>query len=433
MTAQTTPQRDRAVVIIPWTELTDRPTQDRISETQGLVDALGCEAVVFRTDNVRKPTPRYLFSGGLLERLKDDVEACEPALVIIDHALTPIQQRNLETHLNTKVIDRTGLILEIFGLRALTREGILQVELARLLYERSRLVRTWTHLERQRGGRGFLGGPGETQLEADRRMIDRQLERLRRDLADVRRTRSVQRAGRRRAEKPIIALVGYTNAGKSTLFNRLCDADVLAKDMPFATLDPTVRQMTLPNIGDVAVIDTVGFITDLPTHLIDSFRATLEEVLEADLILHVRDRASEADESQKRDVERVLARLSETMDAELPPILEVWNKVDALEPERLSALKLKVQHLEETPAILVSALTGTGLDALQTEIEDALGSGRITLDICLSAQDGEARAWLHENAIIEAETFTENGSTQLNVSLSVKDHGRWLARFANAG
>lgn len=424
-------ETDTAIVIIPWTELSDRPTPERVEETAGLTQALGCDAVVLRTEQVRNPTPRYLLSGGLLERLKEDVDTLKPSLVILDHSLTPVQQRNLENYLQIKVIDRTGLILEIFGLRALTREGILQVELARLMYERSRLVRTWTHLERQRGGRGFLGGPGETQLEADRRMLDRQLERLRRDLADVQRTRSVQRAGRRKAEKPILALVGYTNAGKSTLFNLLCDANVLAKDMPFATLDPTVRQMELPNLGDIAVIDTVGFITDLPTHLIDSFRATLEEVLEADLILHVRDRASEADHSQKYDVEQVLKRLSDKMDADLPPILEVWNKADALTPERYQALELSADRLEDPGAVLVSALTGTGLQDLKDRIEDTLSAGRIILNLVLKPKDGEARAWLHENAIIDAESFMENGDTHLTVSLAMRDYGRWRSRFSD--
>lgn len=420
-----------AVVILPWTEFPDRPTPERLQETLGLTQALGCVAAALRPEQVRNPTPRYLLSGGLLERLKGDVDTLKPDLVIIDAALTPVQQRNLENYLQVKVIDRTGLILEIFGLRALTREGILQVELARLMYERSRLVRTWTHLERQRGGRGFLGGPGETQLEADRRMLDRQVERLRRDLADVQRTRGVQRAGRRKAEKPVLALVGYTNAGKSTLFNALCGADVLAKDMPFATLDPTVRQMNLPNLGDVAVIDTVGFITDLPTHLIDSFRATLEEVLEADLILHVRDRASEADESQKRDVELVLKRLSDRMDIELPPILEVWNKADALDDNRRIALKLRAERLEPPGAVLVSALKVLGLQALKDRIEDTLSAGRVQLNVLLAPKDGEARAWLYENSIIEAETFTAKGETQLTLSLSLKDYGRWRTRFGD--
>ncbi|MEL6416394.1 MAG: GTPase HflX, partial [Pseudomonadota bacterium] len=268
---------EKAGIIIPWTQVADRPSEDRMEESSGLVEALGCELMFLRAEQVRKPTPGYLLSGGLLERLEEDVRAFGCSIVIIDAALTPIQQRNLEKRLGVKVIDRTGLILEIFGLRARTKEGTLQVELARLLYERSRLVRTWTHLERQRGGSGFLGGPGETQLEADKRMIDRAVGRLRRDLADVQRTRRVQRQGRKRRDRLIIALVGYTNAGKSTLFNRLTGANVMAKDMPFATLDTTIRKIDLPNIGEANLIDTVGFISDLPTHLVDSFRATLEE------------------------------------------------------------------------------------------------------------------------------------------------------------
>lgn len=425
------PQRSQAIVIIPWTEREDRPTQDRIVETEGLTEALDCETIILRTEHVRNPTPRFLLSGGLLERLKADVEAHKPSLVIIDHALTPVQQRNLEVHLLTKVIDRTGLILEIFGLRALTREGMLQVELARLNYERSRLVRTWTHLERQRGGRGFLGGPGETQLEADRRMLDRQLERLRRDLESVRRTRSVQRAGRRKSGKPIIALVGYTNAGKSTLFNQLCNASVLAKDMPFATLDPTIRQMEFPKLGSVAVIDTVGFITDLPTHLIDSFRATLEEVMEADLILHVRDRAADSDDSQKRDVETVLSQLSETSKADLPPVMEVWNKADLLTSDKYAALQQSSYHADGTGAVLVSALNGKGVDALKDRIEALLARKRISMSLSLPSTDGEARAWLHENAIIEREDFDDGGQTHLKVTMSIDDYGRWQNRFAD--
>ncbi|HPE47250.1 MAG TPA: GTPase HflX, partial [Hyphomonas sp.] len=289
------PAPEVAGVIIPWFTPANRPTEDRLEETAGLVEALGCELSFLRPEHVRQVNSAQLLSGGILERLATDLEAHQCTLAVIDGALTPVQQRNLEKKLGVKVIDRTGLILEIFGLRARTKEGRLQVELARILYERSRLVRTWTHLERQRGGGGFLSGPGESQLEADRRMLDDRITRLKADLEDVRRTRAVQRAGRQRSGKPIIALVGYTNAGKSTLFNRLTGASVLARDMPFATLDPTIRRLDLPTLGEAALIDTVGFITDLPTHLIDSFQATLEEAMQADLLIHVRDRSSRSD------------------------------------------------------------------------------------------------------------------------------------------
>ena len=336
---------EKAGIIIPWTQVADRPSEDRMEESSGLVEALGCDLMFLRAEQVRKPTPGYLLSGGLLERLEEDVKAFGCSMVIIDAALSPIQQRNLEKRLGVKVIDRTGLILEIFGLRARTKEGTLQVELARLLYERSRLVRTWTHLERQRGGSGFLGGPGETQLEADKRMIDRAVGRLRRDLADVQRTRRVQREGRKRRDRLIIALVGYTNAGKSTLFNRLTGANVMAKDMPFATLDTTIRKIDLPNIGEANLIDTVGFISDLPTHLVDSFRATLEEALSADLLIHVRDRSSASDEDQKQDVLKVLQQLSDLTETPLPPMIEVWNKIDLVDPET-GALEVWVRCLD---------------------------------------------------------------------------------------
>ncbi|MEL6860867.1 MAG: GTPase HflX [Pseudomonadota bacterium] len=405
----------------------------RLEETSGLVEALGCELAFLRDEQVRKPTPGYLLSGGLLERLEGDVKAFGCSIVIIDAALTPIQQRNLETRLGVKVIDRTGLILEIFGLRARTKEGRLQVELARLLYERSRLVRTWTHLERQRGGRGFLGGPGETQLEADKRMIDRALRGLRRDLEDVKRTRRVQRDGRKRRDSKVVALVGYTNAGKSTLFNRLTGADVMAKDMPFATLDTTIRKLDLPSLGEVSLVDTVGFISDLPTHLVDSFRATLEEALEADLLIHVRDRASEADEEQKRDVLGVLEQLADLEKANLPPMIEVWNKIDAVEPFVREGLDVERDRLSsEIIAVPVSALSGEGMDELLGVIERVLDQGRVRFQAHLSHQDGAFRAWLHENTQVEAETFLETGDVQLLLSLTKDEFGRLTARFPDA-
>ena len=426
------PGLEIAGVIIPWTRPSERPSEDRLSETRGLVEALGCDLAFLRAENVRKPSPGFLISGGLLDRLDEDVKAHDCSIVVIDRALTPIQQRNLEERLGVKVIDRTGLILEIFGLRALTKEGRLQVELARLLYERSRLVRTWTHLERQRGGNGFLGGPGETQLESDKRMIDRQLGRLRRDLDAVKRTRAVQRAGRRRDGKPIIALVGYTNSGKSTLFNRLSGADVLAKDMPFATLDPTIRKIDLPTLGEGALVDTVGFITDLPTHLIDSFRATLEEVLDADLVVHVRDRASPVDDEQKFDVLDVLDRLSETSDAPLPPMIEAWNKIDLLSDYMRAALNGSEYGADDTVGVPISAITGEGLGELLALMEAQLSAGRKVYALEGSSSDGALRAWLHEHTIVESEVYDEGGGIKYRVVMTAKDVGQLIAAFPEA-
>ncbi len=420
-----------AGVIIPWMQPGERPSHNRLSETAGLVAALGCDLAFLRAEQVRKPNPAFLLSGGLLERLKEDAHGFECSLVVIDASLTPIQQRNLENELGLKVIDRTGLILEIFGLRALTKEGKLQVELARLLYERSRLVRTWTHLERQRGGRGFLGGPGETQLEADKRMIDRQLARLRRDLEAVQRTRSVQRAGRRKGDKPVIALVGYTNSGKSTLFNRLSGADVLAKDMPFATLDPTIRRLDLPNLGEASLVDTVGFITDLPTHLIDSFRATLEEAMDADLLVHVRDMASEDVEEHKQDVLDVLNRLSETTGHALPPVLEAWNKVDLLDDFARRMITDDADS-EAVAGVAISAQTGYGIETLLEAIEARLGRGRQRYVIETTPKDGALRAWLHETAEILEETHDDTGHARFLVVLDHKRIGQLQTRFPGA-
>lgn len=404
-----------------------------MSESAGLVEALGCELEFLRAENVRKPTPGFLLSGGLLERLEADVKSHACSIVIIDASLTPIQQRNLENRLGVKVIDRTGLILEIFGLRARTKEGTLQVELARLLYERSRLVRTWTHLERQRGGRGFLGGPGETQLEADKRMIDRAVGRLRRDLEDVQRTRRVQRQGRKRRDSLIVALVGYTNAGKSTLFNRLTGADVMAKDMPFATLDTTIRKLELRTIGEASLIDTVGFISDLPTHLVDSFRATLEEAMSADLLLHVRDRSSESDEDQKRDVLKVLDQLSELTKTPLPPMIEVWNKVDLIAPDMRDGLQSEIARTSETMiSVPVSSITGEGVDELLTAIESLLDQGRKRFMATLTHRDGALRAWLHQHSQVDDEVFQDTGDAQMYVSLTKDEFGRLAARFPEA-
>jgi len=424
---------EKAGIIIPWTLVSDRPTEVRLEESAGLVEALGCELEFLRAENVRKPTPGYLLSGGLLDRLADDVKSHHCTMVIIDAALSPIQQRNLEDRLGVKVIDRTGLILEIFGLRARTKEGRLQVELARLLYERSRLVRTWTHLERQRGGGGFLGGPGETQLEADKRMIDRAVGRLRKGLEDVQRTRRVQRQGRKRRDTPMIALVGYTNAGKSSLFNRMTGADVMAKDMPFATLDTTIRKLELPNMDDARLIDTVGFISDLPTHLVDSFRATLEEALEADLLIHVRDRSSDADEDQKQDVLKVLMQLSDLTGAHLPPMIEVWNKIDLVSPAVREGLEAERMRLsDQLIAVPVSAITGEGINGLIGEIESLLDRHRARFLARLSNKDGALRAWLHAHSQVENETFTDSGDVELRINFSQDEFGRMVAKFPDA-
>jgi len=420
---------ERAGAIIPWTQSYDRPGPDRLGETSGLIEALGCELAFIRETQIRKPSPKYLLSGGLLEAFGDDLRAHDCTMAVVDGSLTPIQQRNLEKRLNMKVIDRTGLILEIFGLRARTKEGVLQVELARQLYERSRLVRTWTHLERQRGGGGFLAGPGETQLESDRRMLDDKVKRLRRDLEDVRRTRGLQRAGRRRSGTPVIALVGYTNSGKSTLFNRLSGARVFAKDMPFATLDPTIRKLELPTMGEAALVDTVGFITDLPTHLIDSFKATLEEAVEADLLVHVRDRSTASDSEQKQDVMKVLAHLEDEAGGELPPMIEVWNKADLLTAERHEALQLAAETADEPPAVIVSALKNKGMDALLALIEETLRGATRVIVAVLAPKDGSARAWLHSHGDVQSENMSDTGEASLSVRLDEETLGRFAALY----
>ena len=414
--------------MIPWIDGGQPPHEEREQETAGLVHALGCELAFLSTDRIRKPSPSHLLSGGILERVKGQLQANDANIMIVDSALTPVQQRNLERDLGVKVIDRTGLILEIFGLRARTKEGVIQVELARLLYERSRLVRTWTHLERQRGGRGFLAGPGESQLEADRRMLDRRLKSLRSDLDAVRQTRGLQRAGRRRAGTLTIALVGYTNAGKSTLFNALTGADVFAKDMPFATLDPTIRRLTLPTLGDATLVDTVGFITALPTHLIDSFQATLEESMEADLIVHVRDRSSPYDAEQNEDVLAVLAQLAELSDHPPPPLIEAWNKADAIDEDRRDALATAAQ-MAEPEAVLVSARTGLGLEDLVRSIEQAASGALTVLSYDLPPSAGDARAWLYAHGEVLGETVADDGVSRLTVRMQPGTTSRFERMF----
>ncbi len=364
----------------------------------------------------------YLFGEGKTDELKARLEAAEVELVLVDGPVTPVQQRNLEKIWGVKLLDRTGLILEIFADRARTREGVMQVELAALSYQRTRLVRAWTHLERQRGGLGFVGGPGETQIEADRRAIDEQIVKLKRQLDKVVRTRELHRAARRKVPFPVVALVGYTNAGKSTLFNRLTGAEVMAKDMLFATLDPTMRAVTLPTGLRVILSDTVGFISDLPTQLVAAFRATLEEVLEADLILHVRDIAHPDTEAQAEDVAKIMHDLG----ADETPLIEVWNKIDLLDAEGRAA---HTTHADRKPQIFaVSAITGEGLPELLDAVTAALDGERFEAELTLGFAEGRRRAWLHEEGIVTAEREGDDGH-----HLTVRWTPRQKARFEAMG
>ena len=393
-----------------------RSHEARLSEAQGLAQAIGVELVAGQIAPLSQIRPASYLGKAKVAELAAVVSAEEIDLVVMDCALSPVQQRNLETALAAKVIDRTGLILEIFGRRARTREGALQVELAHLAYQKSRLVRSWTHLERQRGGFGFLGGPGETQIEADRRLIEERMTRIERDLEGVKRTRGLHRQSRRAVPYPIVALVGYTNAGKSTLFNRLTEAGVVAEDMLFATLDPTLRGVALPHGGRIILSDTVGFISDLPTMLIKAFRATLEEVLEADAILHVRDIAHEDAEAQHADVEAILAGLG-IDPANDRRLMEVWNKCDLLGEAALAARRSAKRFSQGNP-VMVSALTGQGLEDLRAAIETRLASDRIVFDIALDPANGAGLNWLHENTEIIGKSTAADGSVHMRVRVA---------------
>ncbi len=440
-------ERTRAIVVVPDLDErvrdpaekdkarpATRTLEARVEEAVGLALAIDLDVRATLSMRVANPRPATLLGTGKVEEIKLAVATEEAGLVVVDHALTPIQQRNLEKAWAAKVIDRTGLILEIFGARARTREGRLQVDLAHLNYQKSRLVRSWTHLERQRGGFGFLGGPGETQIEADRRQLQEKITRLEEELEQVRRTRDLHRRQRQKTPHPVIALVGYTNAGKSTLFNRLTASDVFAKDLLFATLDPTLRKIRLPHGTDAILSDTVGFISNLPTHLVAAFRATLEEVVEATIILHVRDVSHADSEAQAEDVAAVLRQLD--VDPGDPArVIEVWNKIDRVDDVRREALAEQAA----TPAatgqsrFAISAVTGEGLPALIEEVEKRLVGNRPVYEVVVEPADGAGLAWLYEHGeVLERDDAPEDG-LHLKVRMPDKFVDGMRGRYKMAG
>lgn len=401
------PAKTRAWVLHPdiRSDGSRRSPEPALAEALALADALpGLEVVGGFVVPLRTVSAGQLFGKGKCEEIRQLIEEKEIELILVDGHVTPVQQRNLEKLWNVKLLDRTGLILEIFSDRAATREGVLQVEMAALNYQRTRLVRAWTHLERQRGGLGFVGGPGETQIEADRRAIDDQLVRLRRQLEKVVKTRALHRAARAKIPYPIVALVGYTNAGKSTLFNRLTGADVMVKDMLFATLDPTMRSLELLDGPEIILSDTVGFISDLPTELVAAFRATLEEVLAADIVLHVRDISHADTHVQARDVRDILTSLGVPEETRT---FEVWNKLDLLPEEAADAMRERAAR--DDNVIAISAISGEGLEALQATVATALQGALRTADLSLGFAEGRKRAWLFAQDVVLNETQTENG------------------------
>ncbi|MDR3511148.1 MAG: GTPase HflX [Caulobacteraceae bacterium] len=405
----------------------------RLEEAVGLALALDLDVRKAEIAPLRAATPATLFGKGKVAEIGELCAELDIAVVVVDDALTPVQQRNLEKAWQAKVIDRTGLILEIFARRARTREGRLQVELARLAYERSRLVRTWTHLERQRGGLGAMSGPGETQIETDRRLLAVRIGRLKRELEEVRRTRGLQRSARKRAPAPTIALVGYTNAGKSTLFNRLTASAVEARDMLFATLDPTMRVVRLPHGRPAILSDTVGFISDLPHELVEAFRATLEEVAEADVIVHVRDIAGPDSEAQAADVAKVLEEIDAGEDSGRT-LVEVWNKIDLVAEDEREALVARAARAVETRGrivVPVSAATGEGIDALLERLAALVDQGE-PVTARLPANDGKALAWLYRHGRIIDRTDAEDGSVSLSVRLDHAALGRFERLFPEA-
>jgi GTP-binding protein HflX len=432
----------RALVIVPFlrggrageafdprTPRPQRTSQARHDEAVGLARAIDLNVISSGVISLSGIRPASFIGKGKLNELAGLIKSEEIGVVVVDGALSPVQQRNLEKAWSAKVLDRTGLILEIFGRRAHTREGALQVELAHLTYQKSRLVRSWTHLERQRGGFGFLGGPGETQIESDRRMIEERIARIEAELQKVKRTRKLHRDSRKRVPYPVAALVGYTNAGKSTLFNRLTQASVLSADMLFATLDPTLRAVRLPNGLRIIVSDTVGFISDLPTTLVAAFRATLEEVIEADLILHVRDISHDESEVQAHDVEAVLAQLGITsaQDAE---VLEVWNKLDRVGKEARARLaNLAARMPSERRPVMLSALNGEGLDHLLSQIEARLANRRAVLDLVLEPSDGAGVSWLHRHGEVLSKQLRDDGQLVVKIRTDRTNADKARAKF----
>jgi GTP-binding protein HflX len=405
----------------------ERAPQARLEEAVGLARAIDLDVVSSGIAPLAEIRPATYIGKGKVDELAGVIKGEEIGVVVMDCALSPVQQRNLEKAWGAKVLDRTGLILEIFGRRARTREGTLQVEHAHLTYQKGRLVRSWTHLERQRGGFGFLGGPGETQIESDRRMIEERIAKIERELEGVKRTRKLHRDSRKRVPYPVVALVGYTNAGKSTLFNRMTRATVLEADMLFATLDPTLRAITLPHGAKAILSDTVGFISDLPTMLVAAFRATLEEVIEADIILHVRDATHEDTAAQAHDVEEVLRAL------DIDPndharIIEVWNKIDRLDAPAREQLANVAARREDRP-VLASALTGDGLDALLAVIEQRLALRRVVLDLVLDPADGAGVSWLHRHSEVMAKEMREDGRLGMTVRADASNAERIRGKF----